>query len=50
MGSDFDLPDDIFFSGGGDVGGDENEGVEEDAGVVGAELAALTVIASNERK
>ena len=47
----FDMPDDISFSGGGDMGGgggdmggDENEGVEEDAGVEGIELAALTSV------
>jgi len=40
----FDLPDDITFSGGGDMGGVENEGVEEDAGVEGAVLAALTSV------
>jgi len=44
LGSMFDLPDDISFSGGGDMGGVENEGVEEDAGVEGAELAALTSV------
>lgn len=51
LGSMFDMPDDISFSGGGDMGGDggdmggdENEGVEEDAGVEGAELAALTSV------
>ena len=47
LGSDFDLPDDISFSGGGDMGGDENElqGVEEDASrVEGAGLAALTSV------
>ena len=42
LGSMYELPDDISFSGGGDMGGVENEGVEEDAGVEGAELAALT--------
>ena len=46
LGSDFDLPDDISFSGGGNMGGDENEsqGVEEDARVEGAEPAALTSV------
>jgi hypothetical protein len=44
LGSMFDLPDDISFSGGGDMGGDENEGVEEDAGVEGADLAAITSV------
>ena len=44
LGSMFDLPDDISFSGGGDMGGVENEAVEEDAGVDGAELAALTSV------
>ena len=44
LGSVFDLPDDNSFSGGGDMGGDEKEGVEEDAGVEGAELAALTSV------
>jgi len=43
LGSMFDLPDDITFSGGGDMCV-ENEGVEEDAGVDGAELAALTSV------
>ena len=42
MGFDFDLPDDdISFSGGGDMGGVENEAVDEDAGVDGAELPPL---------
>jgi hypothetical protein len=40
----FDFPDDISFSGGGDMGGVENEAVEEDDGVDGAELAALTSV------
>jgi hypothetical protein len=40
----FDFHDDISFSGDGDVGGVENEGVEEDAGVEGAELAAFTSV------
>ena len=44
LGSGFDFHDDISFSGGGDMGGVENEGVEEDAGVEGAELAALTSV------
>ena len=44
MGSMFDLADDIFFSGGGDMGGVENEAVEEDAGVDGAELAPLSSV------
>ena len=43
FGSGFDLHDDISFSGGGDMGGVENEGVEEDTGVEGAELVALAV-------
>ena len=41
LGSGFDFHDDISFSGGGDMGGVENEGVEEDAGVEGSELAAI---------
>jgi len=44
LGSMFDLPDDISFSGGGDMGGVENEAVEEDAGVDGAELAPLSSV------
>ena len=44
LGSMFDLPDDISFSGGGDMGGVENEAVEEDAGVEGSELAAITSV------
>jgi hypothetical protein len=44
IGSGFDLHNDISFSGGGDMGGVENEGVEEDAGVEDAELAALTSV------
>ena len=44
FGSGFDLHNDISFSGRGDMGGVENEGVEEDAGVEGAELAALTSV------
>ena len=44
FGSGFDLHNDISFSGGGDMGGVENEGVEEDAGVEDAELAALTSV------
>ena len=60
FGSGFDLHDDISFSGGGgDMGGVENEDVEEDAGVEGAELRAgcsyllpvcLIVITSIERQ
>ena len=42
------------FSGGGDMGGGENEGVEEDAGVEGQSWrllpVCLIVITSNERK
>ena len=44
LDSDFDLNDDISFSGGGEQGGGENEveaEEEEDAGVDGAELATL---------
>ena len=44
LDSVFDLPDDISFSGGGDMGDVENEGVEEDAGVEGSELAAITSV------
>ena len=48
MLGDFDVPDNISFSSGGDMGGDENEnelqGVQEDAGIEGAELAALTSV------
>jgi hypothetical protein len=44
FGSGFDFHDDISFSGGGDMGGVENEAVEEDAGVEGSELAAITSV------
>jgi hypothetical protein len=40
----FDFHDDISFSGGGNMEGIENEAVEEDAGVDGAELAAITSV------
>jgi hypothetical protein len=44
FGSGFDFHDDISFSGGGDMGGVENEAVKEDAGVEGSELAAITSV------
>jgi len=54
LGSIFDLQDTVSFSGGGDMGGGENEGVEEDAGVEGQSWrllpVCLIVITSNERK
>ena len=54
LGSIFDLQDDVSFSGGGDMGGGENEGVEEDAGVEGQSWrilpVCLIVITSNKRK